>query len=99
MAHQTSQHSVSSGTFSATNSQSMPQAIALSSHVRLPDAAHRGNKHPTPPKDQPRSSTGAASNVVVRESSATRSWISASVSDGIRSVPNASTLNDASTVP
>jgi hypothetical protein len=46
-----------------------------------------------------RSSSGAGAKALIRCSSFTRAVISSPVSVCIRSVPNASTLNDASAVP
>ena len=45
------------------------------------------------------SGTGACSNCVIRRSSSTRASTSPAVSRSTRSVPNSSTLNDASAVP
>jgi hypothetical protein len=51
------------------------------------------------PARQPRSATGASENAVMRCRSLTRSAISSAVSRATRSVPNSSTLYDASAVP
>ena len=58
-----------------------------------------------PPRDrnavprQVRSATGTSTKCVMRCRSATRAATSSAVSRGIRSVPNSSTLNDASVAP
>ncbi len=50
-------------------------------------------------RDQPRRAIGWCSNVVIRWSSPTRAVTSSGRRSSIRSVPNASTLNEASAVP
>jgi hypothetical protein len=71
--------------------------IPAETSVQPPD--HRsGVLHRLPRRDQPLSASGAPLNSVIACSSRVRVTISAPVSRSTRSVPNSSTLNDASTV-